>query len=77
MAPIVDELEQQYGEQVAIKRINADMGDGPKIMRDYRIPGHPTTLIFDQDGQEIERFIGPHSLETIADTLQKILNVEQ
>ena len=73
MAPIVDGVEEQYGEQIAVKRINADVGDGPEIVRAYRIPGHPTTLIFDSQGQEVQRLLGPQSTEVVQEALHKVL----
>ncbi|GAB4430348.1 MAG: hypothetical protein Kow0031_11180 [Anaerolineae bacterium] len=73
MAPIVDGLEQQYGDSVAFKRINAAVGDGPAIMAAYRIPGHPVTLIFNADGQEVQRFIGPQPAEVVAAELDALL----
>ena len=42
MTPVVNGLEQQYGKQIAFKRVNADVDNGPEIMQAYRIPGHPT-----------------------------------
>ena len=74
MAPIVDGLEREYGDQVAFKRINAVEGEGPAIMRGYRIQGHPTTLIFDSQGQETQRIIGPQPLETVTTALQQVIN---
>ena len=73
MAPIVDGLEAQYSEQIAVKRINADEGDGPEIVRAFRIPGHPTTLIFDSQGQEVQRLLGPQPAEVVQEALQKVL----
>lgn len=73
MAPIVDGLEEQYGRQMAIRRINAGTGDGPAIMRDYRIPGHPTILLFDHRGNEIQRLAGPQTAETVANFIEDIL----
>ncbi len=77
MKPIVDGLEQKYGEQIAVRRINANEGDGPAIMRDYKIPGHPVILIFDRQGQEIKRFIGPQPVEMIEEVLLETLKVER
>ena len=74
MAPIVDGLEQQFSEQIAVKRINAEIGDGPAIMKAYRIPGHPVIMIIDPEGNEIQRLIGPQTKETLIEELQKILN---
>lgn len=73
MAPIVDGLEEQYGDQVAVKRINADVGDGPAVMKEYRIPGHPTLLVFDQAGREVHRLLGPQPAEQIEEFLQQTL----
>jgi thioredoxin-like negative regulator of GroEL len=73
MTPIVDGLAQQYGDSVAFKRINAAVGDGPAIMEAYRIPGHPVTLIFNADGRETQRFIGPQPAEVVAAELDNTL----
>jgi thioredoxin-like negative regulator of GroEL len=75
MAPIVDGLEQQYGDSVAFKRVNAALGDGPAIMEAYRIPGHPVTLIFDADGTETQRFIGPQPVDVVAAELDNVLDL--
>ena len=74
MTPIVDGLEQFYSEQLIFKRINAVEGDGPAIMRDYRLPGHPTTLIFDSQGQEVQRFVGPQSVEVVEKAIVMVLD---
>jgi thioredoxin-like negative regulator of GroEL len=74
MAPIVDGLGQQYRGQVAVQRVNATAGDGPTLMRRYRILGHPTLLIFDRQGQEVKRLMGPQPVEVVEEILQEILN---
>lgn len=73
MALIVDGIEEQYGEQIVVKRVNADVGDGPKIVKTYRIPGHPATLIFDEEGSEVQRLFGPQSTEVVEKALKKVL----
>lgn len=73
MTPIVDGLEAQYGNQVAFQRINANSGEGPVIMRAYRIQGHPTLLLLDRNGREVNRLIGPQPAETVAGALQHLL----
>lgn len=73
MTPIVDGLEAQYGNQVAFQRINANSGEGPVIMRAYRIQGHPTLLLLDRNGREVNRLIGPQPAETVAGALQRLL----
>jgi len=73
MKPIVNGLEQKYNEQITVRWINANEGDGPAIMRTYKIPGHPVIMIFDRQGQEVKRFIGPQPVEAIEEILLVIL----
>jgi thioredoxin-like negative regulator of GroEL len=77
MTPIVDGLEHQYGGQIAVQRINADYGDGPAIMREYRILGHPALLIFNSQQQEVHRLVGPQPAYDIQILLQEVLNVKR
>jgi thiol:disulfide interchange protein len=42
-------------------------------MRDYKLLGHPTVLIFNEQGQEVTRLLGPQKRETIEITLQQLL----
>ena len=65
MQPIVDGLEQQYGNRLTFRRINADKGEGPAIVRTYNILGHPTVLLIDKNGKERQRFIGPQDADTL------------
>jgi thioredoxin-related protein len=58
-------LEAQYGNQITFERIEANTEDGSVIMRAYRIQGHPTFLLLDQNGREINRLIGPQPAETM------------
>jgi len=74
MSPIVDGLEQQFSDQIVVKRVNAEVGDGPAIMKAYRIPGHPVIIIINAVGNETSRLIGPQSQELLVEELQKILN---
>ncbi len=77
MRPIVDGLEQQFEGQIAVQRINAAVGDGPAVMKAYHILGHPVVLIFDRQGQEVERLAGPQPSQKIKEVLKKVLNVER
>lgn len=73
MTPIVDGIEQKYGDEIAVKRINADVGEGPTIMRAYRIQGHPTTLVFDKKGQEVQRLLGPQPSKIVEKVLDSTI----
>lgn len=73
MLPIVDGLEAIYRAQLVVKRIDANAEAGPHIMRAYHIPGHPTILIFDRQGQEIQRFVGPQPVEAVEEIIKELL----
>ncbi len=73
MTPIVDGLEEHYQGQIAFQRIDANRGDGPAIIRDYNILGHPTILIVDQAGKEINRSLGPQSAAALEALLEQTL----
>lgn len=73
----MDGLEQKYGGQVAVRRINANEGNGPAIMRAYKILGHPVLLIFNSRQQEVHRLIGPKPAEEVEARLQDVLNSER
>ncbi len=73
MTPIVDGLEQTYADRINFQRLNANTGDGPAIMKDYHILGHPVILLLNAQGQEIKRFIGPQPADRLAESLDAIL----
>jgi len=73
MTPIVDGLERTYQGRVVFRWIDANGEDGPAIVRDYNILGHPAILILDQTGAEISRFFGPQSAADLEALLQQII----
>ena len=56
-----------------VKRINAYEGDGPNIVKQHNILGHPTLIFIDRNGQEYKRFVGPQTLETLEENLHHII----
>ncbi len=73
MHPIVNGFEERYAAQLAVQRINANEGNGPTLMRQYQLRGHPTILLFDSGGNEEARFIGIHSAEAIEAVILEIV----
>lgn len=55
IAPILDELAQEYGARLSIVKVNAD--ESPEVLTNYGVRSIPTLILF-QDGQAIATKIG-------------------
>ena len=58
MAPIVDGLQETFGEEMLFVALNADEGNGEILFRRLSLPGHPSFVIFSTDKTESYRAIG-------------------
>lgn len=56
--PIVDGLERELEGQAQVVRLSILSGPGREMARRYSIRGMPTFLIFDGQGNLIERQVG-------------------
>ena len=55
VAPIVDELAEEYDGKVSFTKLNAD--ENPDTVREYGIRGIPTLILF-KGGEEAARIVG-------------------
>ncbi len=70
IAPVIDELAQQYNGSVVVGKVNVD--ENPEVSQRYGINAIPTLLLF-KDGEVVERFQGipPRSrLEAALDSVK-------
>ncbi len=70
VAPVVDEVAQQYNGQVKVVKINTD--ENPSIASQYGIRSIPTLMIF-KGGQRVDMVVGAVPKTTLANTLEKYL----
>lgn len=70
IAPIVDELAQEYAGKVKVAKLNVD--EYPKIPADYGIMSIPTLILF-KNGEVITRTVGYQSKEKLARVLENNL----
>ncbi len=61
MTPVVNGLETTFGEQVDIRSLNAAFGDGRSAFLNYGLPGHPSYVILDPQGEVLWSAFGPQS----------------
>jgi thioredoxin 1 len=70
VAPVVDELAEQYEGQVKVVKLNTD--ENPQVASQYGIRSIPTLMIF-KDGQRVDMVVGAVPKTTLANTLEKYL----
>jgi thioredoxin 1 len=70
VAPVVDEIAEQYYGKVKVVKLNTD--ENPGIAGQYNIRSIPTLMIF-KDGQRVEQVVGAVPKATLASTLEKFL----
>ena len=70
LEPVLEELAAKYAGQAAVGKINID--DNSETAVEQSIADIPT-LVFFQNGEEIRRLYGAKSLETLSETLDRLL----
>ena len=66
IAPIVDELAEEYEDRLAVAKLDAD--ENPNTMQAYGVMGIPTLILF-KDGEAVERIVGSMPKERLLDRL--------
>ncbi|AFZ28968.1 MULTISPECIES: thioredoxin [Chroococcaceae] len=70
VAPVVDEIAQQYDGQVKVVKLNTD--ENPNVASQYGIRSIPTLMIF-KGGQRVDMVVGAVPKSTLSNTLEKYL----
>ena len=70
VAPIVDELADEYEGKVAFAKVNVD--ENPRISSAYSIQSIPTLLLF-KDGQPVNQIVGMRPKEEFKKALDASL----
>ena len=70
VAPVVEEIADQYKEQIKVVKLNTD--ENPNTASQYGIRSIPTLMIF-KGGQRVDMVVGAVPKTTLAQTLEKYL----
>jgi hypothetical protein len=74
MQPIVNGIQEDYGEQVSFVSVNVkDGGDGAALFQSLSLPGHPSIVIYMPDGEEVYRRFGIVDFDDLDNTLLDII----
>ncbi len=58
MRPVVDGLDQRYGDRVAFAGVDFYHSANAPLAERYGVTGHPTFVVVGSDGKEVARFRG-------------------
>ncbi len=70
IAPVIDELAEQYKGRVKFAKINVD--DNPKSPTTYHVRGIPNLILF-KNGELQEQIVGAVPKQDIINALERIL----
>ena len=70
IAPILDELAGEYGDQVKIGKVDIDAA--PELAVQFGVTGVPT-LVFLKGGETTDRLVGAHAKPVIEEKIKSIV----
>jgi len=73
MRPVVNGLEQRYGDRVTFVRLDFDSDQDEKVARAYQAHYHPAFVILKANGDLVHRFIGPQKESTLVEAIERSL----
>lgn len=73
MAPIVDGLEADYGDQIAFQHLNVDEDEGKAVADTFRVRGHPAIVVVDTSGRVVWSRVGVQPRADVAEVLESML----
>lgn len=74
VAPVVDEIAEQYAGQVKVVKVNTD--ENPNVATQFGIRSIPTLMIF-KDGQRVDMVVGAVPKTTLSQTLEKYIGPDE
>jgi mono/diheme cytochrome c family protein len=73
MTPVVNGLAEELAEVVDFRSLNAAFGEGEKAFNSYGLPGHPSYIILNPEGDVLWRGFGPQTQEALNDALTEAI----
>jgi thioredoxin-like negative regulator of GroEL len=73
MTPIVNGLEDEFGGEITVVRLNATDSESAALQSQYGLRGHPSFLVLNASGDVVERFFGPQNEEALRAAIELAL----
>jgi len=78
MTPVVNGLETTFGKLLEIRSLNAAFCEGRSAFQNYGLPGHPSYVILDPQGEVLWSAFGPQSAGVLeAEVVEAISKVSR
>ena len=70
MTPVVNGLEAEFADLIDFRSLDAASGEGQRAFTSYGLPGHPSYLILEPQGEVLWRSFGPQTRKALADAIE-------
>ncbi len=67
-------LEEKYGRDFNIVRVNVETGVGKQLAREYGCIGQPSFVLFDRSGEQVRMLMGAQTAATFEAEIERILS---
>lgn len=72
MAPIVEDLAEEYAGEVIVGKLNLEEGNNRQIAQNYQVSGIPTFILF-KEGEPIKRIVGGRKKADMKEMIENYL----
>ena len=72
MAPIINNLEQEYKDEINLVMLNIDDPQWQEIIKEYKVTGVPQFTFLDPDRQRIDTLIGKVPKQVMTQVFQQM-----
>lgn len=73
MEPVVNGLEEKYGDKISFQRWDARSDQGSVLFRSYRLLGHPAFVLLDPNGKLVWSGLGERPVTELETAILGIL----
>lgn len=74
MEPVVNGLEENYGSEIDLRRLDANSDNGRSAFRYYKLLGHPSYIILDSEGKVLWSGLGELTEAQLSQQIADILS---
>ena len=74
MKPIVDELEEEYGDRIEFRILDVDLPETEEEIKKYNIRSIPTFEFLDASGEQVDEVVGMMTKNEFRKKIERLLS---